>query len=200
MSLLPEALERLVAHFVKLPGVGGKSARRMVFHLLSRPPHVLSDMADALAGLHTSLSFCPECGNIAQGGERCRVCGDALRDHAQVCVVENIEALVSFEQAGIYNGMYFVLSSRVSPLDDEEISDDDIARLRARVEKLGAREVIVAASPRIEGDLTWQALKDALRAELPELKVTRLAFGLPVGGSIEFADRVTLHTAFDERR
>lgn len=198
LALLPEPLERLVSHFVKLPGVGGKSARRMAFHLLKRDPSALADMAQALESLHSSLSFCPECGNIAELGETCSVCSDALRDRSQICVVESIEALISFEQAGIYGGMYFVLGSRVSPLDDEELSEEDVERLRARVTVLGAKEVIIATNPRIEGDMTWYAIKDALDGS--GVKVSRLACGLPVGGSIEFADRVTLHTALESRR
>jgi recombination protein RecR len=197
LALLPEPIERLVSHFVKLPGVGGKSARRMVFHLLQSHPSVLAEMASDLEKLHSHLSFCPDCGNIAEGGRQCLICADKMRDRKQLCVVENIEALVSFEQAGIYNGLYFVLGRKVSPIDDEDLDEPTIGRLRERVLSLEAKEVIVAMSPRIEGDLTWYAIQDAL--EGIDVSISRLAYGLPVGGSIEFADRVTLHTAFESR-
>jgi len=195
--LLPEPFERLVSHFMKLPGVGGKSARRMVFHLLQSHPSVLTEMAADLERLHSSLSFCPGCGNITEGGGLCLICADKMRDRKQLCIVENIEALISFEYAGIYSGLYFVLGKKVSPIEDEYLDDSIIGRLRERVLSLEAKEVIVAMSPRIEGDLTWYAIKDALKDI--DVSISRLAYGLPVGGSIEFADRVTLHTAFESR-
>ena len=195
--MLPEPIERLVSHFVKLPGVGGKSARRMVFHLLQSPPSVLAEMAADIGKLHALLSFCPDCGNITEGSGACLICSDKMRDRTQLCIVENIEALVSFEHAGIYNGLYFVLGKKVSPLDDEDLDEPMIERIRERVLSLEAKEVIVAMSPRIEGDLTWYAIQDALKGI--DVSVSRLAYGLPVGGSIEFADRVTLHTAFESR-
>ena len=197
MTSLPEPLERLISHFIKLPGVGGKSARRMVFHLLQSPPSVLAEMAADIEKLHTLLSFCPDCGNIAENCSRCLICSDSMRERTQLCVVENIEALVSFEQAGIYNGLYFVLGKKVSPLDNEDLDESIISRLRERVLSLEAKEVIAAMSPRIEGDLTWYAIQDALKGI--DVSISRLAYGLPVGGSIEFADRVTLHTAFESR-
>ena len=197
MRLLPEPFERLVSHFIKLPGVGGKSARRMVFHLLQSHPSVLAEMAADIEKLHTLLSFCPDCGNITENSRQCLICSDKMRDRTLLCVVENIEALVSFEQAGIYNGLYFVLGKKVSPIDDEDLDESIIENLRERVLSLEAKEVIVAMSPRIEGDLTWYAIQDALKGI--DVSISRLAYGLPVGGSIEFADRVTLHTAFESR-
>ena len=197
MALLPEPLERLVSHFVKFPGIGKKSAQRIVFHLLQTHPSALSEMAADIEKLHTLLSFCPDCGNITEGGGLCMICLDKMRDRTQLCVVENIEALVSFEHAGIYNGLYFVLGMKVSPIDDEYLDESIILRLRERVLSLGTKEVIVAMSPRIEGDLTWYAISDAL-SDI-DISISRLAYGLPVGGSVEFADRVTLHTAFESR-
>ena len=197
MALLPEPLERLVSHFVKFPGIGKKSAQRMVFHLLQSPPSALCEMAADIENLHMLLSFCPECGNITEGSGQCLICSDKMRDRTQLCIVENIEALVSFENAGIYNGLYFVLGMKVSPIDDEYLDESVIQRLRKRVLSLEAKEVIVAMSPRIEGDLTWYAISDALLDI--DISISRLAYGLPVGGSVEFADRVTLHTAFESR-
>ena len=115
-------------------------------------------------------------------------------------MVEEVDDLVSFEQAGVYNGVYHVLGGRVSPFDDEDLSDESVAFLLSHIRALNAREVIIATNPRMEGDLTCYTLLEILKdAGLGDLKVSRLAFGLPLGGSIEFADRMTLHAALESR-
>jgi recombination protein RecR len=121
-----------------------------------------------------------------------------MRDRKTLCVVETAEDLISIEQAGIYFGLYFVLGGRVSPLDGEELSVERLDALLSRVKSLSAEEVIVATNPRVEGDLTYYSVLDALKDF--EGKITRLSYGLPVGGSIGFADRVTLHAALESRR
>lgn len=196
-----DPISELIASFKKFPGVGGKSARRMVFHLLKREPEELAELGRRIATLKDRLTTCSECGNISES-DPCPLCSDALRDRGIICVVENIDDLVAFEQAGIYNGMYHVLGGRVSPFDDEELSGESIDFLLSHIRELKAREVIIATNPRMEGDLTYYTLLEILREaeDLPEgLKISRLAFGLPVGGSIEYADRVTLHMALESR-
>ena len=173
----------------------------MVFYLLKQNAAQLRELGADIASLKDELRTCGECGNISDS-DPCPICRDALRDRRTLCVVENIDDLVSFEQAGIYNGLYHVLGGRVSPFDDEELSPESVAFFLAHIRALRAEEVIIATNPRMEGDLTYYALLDVLRGlDGPEekLKVTRLAFGLPVGGSIEFADRMTLHTALESR-
>lgn len=172
----------------------------MVFYLLRQDGIFLRAMGDAIAGLKDRLYSCGECGNISDS-DPCPVCRDALRDRTTLCVVESIDDLVSFEQAGIYNGLYHVLGGRVSPLEDQELSGESIDFLLRHIEDVKAAEIIVATNPRMEGDLTYFTLLEVLRdkTEREGLKVSRLAFGLPVGGSIEFADRMTLHTALESR-
>ncbi len=195
-----DPIARLIAHFTKFPGVGNKSARRMVFYLLKQDVAQLRELGAGIASLKDDLHTCSECGNISEG-DPCPICRDALRDRRTLCVVENIDDLVSFEQAGIYNGLYHVLGGRVSPFDDEDLTPESVEFLLNHIRELGAEEVIIATNPRMEGDLTYYALLDVLKGLGAEgkLRVTRLAFGLPVGGSIEFADRMTLHTALESR-
>ena len=196
-----DPITNLISSFTRFPGVGGKSARRMVFYLLKKDPAELRELGARIASLKDNLHTCSECGNISEG-DPCPICRDALRDRGTLCIVEDIEDLVSFEQAGVYNGLYHVLGGRVSPFDDEELSEESVEFLLSHIRELNAREVIIATNPKMEGDLTYYTLLEVLKeAEglREDLKVTRLAFGLPVGGSIEFADRMTLHTALESR-
>ncbi|GHS93795.1 recombination protein RecR [Synergistales bacterium] len=199
-----DPIGQLISFFGKFPGVGQKSARRMVFHLLRQNDAFLRSFGEAITYLKANLFTCAECGNISNS-DPCPICKDQMRDRHTLCVVESIDDLVSFEQAGIYGGLYHVLGARVSPLDDQELSDSDIEFFLNHIKNLRAAEVIIATNPRMEGDLTYftllDILKDRLRDKIEkgELKVSRLAFGLPVGGSIEFADRLTLHTALESR-
>jgi recombination protein RecR len=171
----------------------------MVFYLLRQDEAFLREMGGAIAGLKEGLFACGECGNIADT-DPCPICRDTLRDRTTLCVVESIDDLVSFEQAGIYNGLYHILGGRVSPLEDQELSQESVDFLLRHIESLDASEVIIATNPRMEGDLTYFTLLEILKDKSERgLKISRLAFGLPVGGSIEFADRMTLHTALESR-
>ncbi len=194
--LLPEALSRLTGLLQRLPGVGEKSARRMAFFLFQQDSSFVDQLAESLITLRRSLHPCPRCGNLTDG-EWCDVCKDPLRDANILCVVETVEDLLSIEQAGIFSGQYFVLGGRVSPLEGEDIAPEALDRLRRRIQELHAQEVVVATNPRIEGDLACYVVVDAL-ADM-SVRITRLAYGLPVGGSIGFADRVTLHAALEAR-
>ena len=196
-----DPITALISSFAKFPGVGNKSARRMVFYLLKRDPSELRQLGERIASLKDELRACGECGNISDM-DPCPICRDALRDRGTLCVVEDIDDLVSFEQAGIYNGLYHVLGGRVSPFDDEELDEAGVAFLLSHIRALEAREVIIATNPRMEGDLTYYSLLEALRGAeglRDDIRISRLAFGLPVGGSIEYADRMTLHTALESR-
>jgi recombination protein RecR len=171
----------------------------MVFYLLRQDETFLAEMGDAVAGLKDGLFACGECGNISDA-DPCPICRDALRDRTTLCVIESIDDLVSFEQAGVYNGLYHVLGGRVSPLEDQDLSQESVDFLLRHIEDVRASEVIIATNPRMEGDLTYFTLLEILRDKREKgLKISRLAFGLPVGGSIEFADRMTLHTALESR-
>jgi recombination protein RecR len=197
---MTDSIGRLVAFFNKFPGIGNKSARRMAFFLLRQEESFLRAMGNTIAELKDNLFTCGECGNISDS-DPCPICRDMLRDRSVLCVVESIDDLASFEQAGVYNGLYHVLGGRVSPLEDQELGEECIDFLLRHIEDTRAGEIIVATNPRMEGDLTYYTLLEILKTKMTEeeLKVSRLAFGLPVGGSIEFADRMTLHTALESR-
>jgi len=194
---LPDALERLISLWGKFPGVGEKTARRMVFFILGQDPEWARALAESIASLHGLVRACSECGNITTA-DPCRVCSDPLRDRRKICVVETQEDCVAMEQSGVYDGLYQVLGGRCSPLDDQEVPGESLSLLRRRIAELNVSEVILALNPRIEGDLTAYVVREALE-DCP-VKVSRLSYGLPVGGSIGFADRVTLHIALESRR
>lgn len=196
MSSLPEPLEQLISLFKRFPGIGDKSARRMAFCVLQQPESFVSNMSQALLDVRRNLHPCSVCGNITDMNP-CRICTDPLRDRQTICVVESAEDLLSMEQAGIFNGLYHVLGGRESPLDDEQIDPERLQSLRGRIKELSVKEVIIATNPRIEGDLTFYEIASSVKDM--NIKISRLAYGLPVGGSIEFADRVTLHAAFESR-
>ena len=194
---LPGPVHKLIKQWSKLPGVGEKTARRMVFYLLRQEPGQIEEFGRAIIALTENIRRCSICGAITDI-DPCPICTEPVRKGKLLCIVESEEDCVAMEQAGIFNGIYHVLGGRLSPLDDEEIPEESIERLRKRVEEGGIEEIILATSPRIEGDLTAYAIQEAL-AELP-VKISRLSYGLPVGGSIGFADRVTLHMAMESRK
>ncbi len=169
----------------------------MVFYLLKQEPQRITDFGEAVLALNKNICRCSICGAITDT-DPCGICTDMSRDRRVICVVESEEDCVAMEQAGIYNGLYHVLGGRVSPLEDEEIPAESLDRLRERVENDGIEEIILATAPRIEGDITAYAVQEALSDT--GIKISRLSYGLPVGGSIGFADRVTLHMAMDARK
>lgn len=194
---LPGSVQRLIKQWAKLPGVGEKTARRMVFFLLRQESSWIQEFATAINQLAEEVKHCSECGNITDM-DVCNICRDPMRNRKVICVVESDEDCVALEQAGIYSGLYHVLGGQYSPLDDREIPAMSLDRLRERVTELGTEEIILATTPRIEGDMTAFAVQEAL--EGLEVKISRLSYGLPVGGSIGFADRVTLHMALESRQ
>ncbi|MBQ9882726.1 MAG: recombination protein RecR [Synergistes sp.] len=194
---LPGPVEELIKQWSRMPGVGEKTARRMVFFLLRQEPKQIRAFGEAVISLTENIRHCSICGAITDA-DPCRFCTDPLRDRKLMCVVESEEDCVAIEQAAVFNGIYHVIGGRLSPLDEEEIPAGSLERLRERVEKGGVEEIIIATAPRIEGDLTAYAVQEALSGL--KVKVSRLSYGLPVGGSIGFADRVTLHMAMEARK
>lgn len=193
---LPDPFERLTSLFRKLPGVGNKTARRMAFFVLQQPPSYAGELASCLERLKESIFPCSRCGNITDR-DPCSLCTDLLRDRKTLCVVETAEDLISIEQAGVFSGVYHVLGTRVSPLDGEDLDEETLDRLGRHLEEDGTEEVIIATNPCIEGDLTFHALVEFLEGR--NVKISRIAYGLPVGGTIEFADRTTLLAALESR-
>jgi recombination protein RecR len=190
------AVDNLVAQLTKLPGVGQRTAQRLAFHLLSRPKDEALALAEAIEDVKERVRFCDECGNLTEE-ERCAICRDARRDHAQICVVEQPQDLVSVERTHEYRGLYHVLGGSLSPLDGVEPEHLRIDELLKRVERNGVQEVVLATNPNMTGEATAAFLADRLRGKV---RVTRLASGLPVGGDLEYADEVTLGRALSGRR
>ena len=185
-----------MAQLTKLPGVGQRTAQRLAFHLLSRPKDEALALAEAIEDVKERVRFCDECGNLTEE-ERCGICRDARRDHAQICVVEQPQDLVSVERTHEYRGLYHVLGGSLSPLDGVEPEHLRIDELLKRVERNGVQEVVLATNPNMTGEATAAFLADKLRGKV---RVTRLASGLPVGGDLEYADEVTLGRALSGRR
>ncbi len=195
--ILPDSIGSLISIWSKLPGVGEKTARRMVFYLLRQNKDMIKTFANALLALAENIKHCEICGSISDA-DICPICRDDMRDKKTLCIVETEEDCVAIEQAGVYNGLYHVLGGRYSPLNNETIPLKSLEALAKRIANSNIREVIIATSPRLEGDLTAFALRDTLK-DFP-VKISRLSYGLPVGGSIGYADRVTLHIALDSRQ
>ncbi|OFW59420.1 MAG: recombination protein RecR [Candidatus Solincola sediminis] len=189
-------MARLVEELSKLPGVGQKTAQRLAFHLLKVPAAEAHSLAEAIVEARDRVTFCVRCFNFAQG-ELCEYCMDSRRDPALVCVVERPQDIVALERTGEFRGLYHVLGGAISPIDGIGPEELRIRELLERVRTEGIREVIVATNPRVEGEATGLYLANLLKPL--DIKVTRIASGLPVGGDLEYADEVTLGRALKGR-
>ena len=192
----PVALERLTESFAKLPGIGGKTAQRLAFHVLSLPDEEASDFARAIVEAKQTVHCCPVCQNLTDA-ERCAICADERRDPGVICVVAEPRDVIAMERAREYEGVYHVLHGVISPLNHVGPDDIRIRELLARVAKGGVREVIMATNPNVEGEATAMYIARLLKPM--GVRVTRIAHGLPVGGDLEYADEVTLAKAMENR-
>lgn len=197
-------IQRLVTELSKLPGVGGRTAQRLAFHLLLRASaEDALGLSDAIREVRERIGLCEVCFNLAEG-PRCAICSDARRDEGLICVVEEPGDLVPIERTSEYRGRYHVLGGALSPIDGVEPEDLKIAELLRRVASATddepVREVVLATNPTTTGEATAHHIADALRIQAPDVAVTRLASGLPVGSDLEYADEVTLGRAFAGRR
>ena len=197
MRYFPAALERLTEQFAKLPGIGGKTAQRLAFHLLSMPEEDAREFADAIMDAKKSVHLCPCCQNLTDR-DLCPICDDESRDHGLICVVADPKDVIAMERAREFTGVYHVLHGVISPLNHIGPDDICIRELLARVGKGGVREVIMATNPDTEGEATAMYISRLLRPM--EVRVTRLAYGIPVGSQLEYADEVTLLRALEGRR
>lgn len=197
MRYFPAALERLTEQFAKLPGIGGKTAQRLAFHLLSMPEEDAREFADAIIDAKKSVHLCPCCQNLTDR-DLCPICDDESRDHSLICVVADPKDVIAMERAREFTGVYHVLHGVISPLNHIGPDDICIRELLARVGKGGVREVIMATNPDTEGEATAMYISRLLRPM--EVRVTRLAYGIPVGSQLEYADEVTLLRALEGRR
>ncbi|MGO9821430.1 MAG: recombination mediator RecR [Solirubrobacteraceae bacterium] len=192
-------VQRLITELSKLPGVGGRTAQRLAFHLLRASDEEAQALADAIREVKERIGLCEVCFNLADG-PRCRICSDERRDPELICVVEEPSDVISIERTHEFAGRYHVLGGALSPIDGIDPEDLKIAELYVRAESDGLREVVIATNPTTTGEATALHIADGLRQRLPELSVTRLASGLPVGADLEYADELTLGRAFAGRR
>ena len=190
-------IQELIDELSRLPGIGPKSAQRLAFYLVKSEPDEAKRLAEAIVHAKERISFCRECGNVAEG-ELCRVCRDESRDRTVLCVVEEPKDVATIERAAVIKGRYHVLGGAISPLDGIGPEDLRTQELLDRVERDGVTEVIIATNPNLEGNAT--AMYVAALLKPLGVKVTRLASGLPVGGDLEYADEVTLSKAMEGRR
>lgn len=184
-----KSLDGLVARLSKLPGIGKKSAVRIAYYLLRADGAFAAGLASSIAEVRDRVRTCSECGNYTEENP-CPVCSDPSRDRGMVCVVEQPQDVTVLESTGEYRGLYHVLMGVISPLDGIGPQDLTIGRLLDRIRALSAREIILATNPTVEGDTT--ALYVVKLLESSGVRVSRLALGLPVGGDLEYADRLTL--------
>lgn len=196
-KFFPTALERLTEEFARLPGIGGKTAQRLAFHVLSLSEEEARGFADAILDAKRTVHTCPICQNLTDA-DCCAICADENRDHSVICVVAEPRDVIAMERAREYNGVYHVLHGVISPLNHVGPDDIRIRELLKRVADGSVREVIMATNPDTEGEATAMYLSRLLRPL--EVKVTRLAYGIPVGSQLEYADEVTLLRALEGRR
>ena len=196
MSFFPASLENLVDKFASLPGIGRKSAQRLAFHVLSLPDAEAQSFADAIISAKKSVHCCRVCQNLTEG-EICQICASDTRDKSTVCVVSEPRDVLSIERGREYNGTYHVLHGVLSPMSHVGPDDIRIKELLVRVAENDIQEVIMATNPDTEGEATAMYLSRLLKPF--NVKVTRLAYGIPVGSNLEFADDATLNRAIEGR-
>jgi recombination protein RecR len=190
-------VQDLIDELGRLPGVGPKSAQRIAFYLLQADAVDVKRLVSALVEVKEKVRFCTICGNVAEA-EQCRICLDPRRDLTYICVVEEPKDVVAVERTREFRGRYHVLNGAISPIEGIGPDDLRIKELLTRLADGGVTEIIIATDPNLEGEATATYLARLLRPM--DLKVTRLASGLPVGGDLEYADEVTLGRAFEGRR
>ena len=190
-------VQRLIQEFKKLPGIGAKSAQRLVFHLIRRPNEDCQKLAEAVSQLKASLVLCSTCHNITEV-DPCRICSNSNRDSKVICVVEEPFNILSIEKTGVYNGYYHVLHGAISPIDGIGPDDLKLENLYERLKENNVEEVIVATNPTSEGEATALYLSKLIKPL--DIQLSRIASGIPVGADLEYTDTVTLSRALSGRQ
>ncbi len=194
---LPDSITALIAVLAKLPGVGPRSAERIALHLVQTESGVVKHLAEVIVTARERISFCTVCGALTEKSP-CSICDDARRDGSLICVVERAVDILSVEKSGTFRGKFHVLGGKISPLDGVEPEDLRIAELEKRLTHEPIKEVLIALGTDVEGDATSFYL--AKRLARSGLKISRIAYGLPAGSGLEFADELTLSRALEGRR
>jgi recombination protein RecR len=197
MADFPKSIKTLVEYFERLPGIGPKTATRLVFYLLTTPKNFVDDFALNLQKLKTLVKTCEVCFGVTEG-EICEICRDEKRDKSKICVVERSIDLMAIEKVGGFNGMYHVLGGVINPLEHVGPDDLKLVELLSRLD--GVIELIIATNPTMEGEATALYIGKKVKEIKPNLLISRIGRGLPVGADIEFADQATLNRAFEGRQ
>jgi recombination protein RecR len=190
-------IENLTEQLTRLPGIGRKTAQRLAFHILAMPAEEAKAISSAINAVKDNARFCSQCFNITES-DLCGICSDPKRDRKRICVVEEPSNIMVIERSGGFSGLYHVLLGALSPIDGITPEKLRIGELINRIKVDGTEEVIIATNPNTKGEMTAQYLKEVI--EPLRVNVTRLAYGLPMGGDIEFADEVTLRKSLEGRR
>ena len=190
-------LDRLVEQIERLPGIGKKTARRLAYYVITRPDDMAGKFSDALLSAKSRIKYCSVCQNLTDG-EVCSLCSAVDRDRSVICVVEDAQDVMAFERAREFHGVYHVLHGAISPLDGIGPDQLKLRELMARLSDGAVQEIIVATNPTVEGEATASYISRLVKSM--GIKVTRLAYGIPVGGDLEYADEVTLSRALEGRK
>jgi recombination protein RecR len=190
-------IEKLITELMKLPGIGRKTAQRLAFFILAMPSEEAKGISKAINEVKEKARFCTKCFNITDT-DLCSICSSNSRDGSKLCVVEEPSNILVIERSGSFKGLYHVLLGALSPIDNMTPEKLKIKELVERIEKDGIKEIIFATNPNTKGEMTAQYIRELLKPF--DIKVTRIAYGLPMGGDIEFADEVTLSKAIEGRR
>lgn len=197
MKYYAKPLNKLINELSKLPGIGGKTAQRLAFHILSMDDKEAMDLADAITEAKKSMTYCSVCGNLTDD-DPCAICSDESRDKSVICIVESPKDVVAMEKIREYQGYYHVLHGAISPMDGIGPDDINLKSLIMRLQDEAVKEIIIATNPNIEGEATAMYIARLIKPS--GIKVSRIAHGIPVGGDLEYADEVTLLKAVEGRR
>lgn len=198
MNFPSPLIEKAVKEFSRLPGIGKKTAIRLVLNLLNKPLEDSEDLSEAILRLRKDIRFCKQCHNVSEK-DKCTVCLDKGRDHSMVCLVENLRDLISIENTGQYRGLYHVLGGVISPIDGVGPENLNFDSLMARLKTGEVTEIIVALSPNMDGDTTLFYLSKVLKSDFPKVKLSSLARGVSFGGDLEYVDEMTLARSISAR-
>ena len=197
--MFPNNLKKMIDCFKKLPGIGEKTAERLAFSLLDFNKEQLTIFSESIADIRDNICYCNVCGNISDS-EFCTICSNSTRDDSIVLVVEKAKDILLFEKIGVFKGKYHVLNGLISPIDNIGPKDINLNSLIQRVKENNIKEVIFALKPSIEGETTLQYIKKLLHSVSGDIKVSKLATGVPRGADMEYIDSLTLELAIDERK
>ena len=196
MSYYPTSIQNLIKHIARLPGIGEKTAERLVMHLLRAPRHEAEQLAQSILNIKDKVGFCTRCFALSDG-DLCKLCSDPARDPSLICVVEQPADMVAIEKSGAFHGMYHILSGALSPMNGVGPENIRIRELMDRIQKDQVKEVVLATSTNVEGEATASYIAQLLATY--QIQVTRIASGVPMGGDLKYVDQVTLKKAMDTR-